>query len=50
MELDGLGVLLGVKSPWFLKKVDVQHHTQVIDVYIEYHCCPIKKEAKLMAS
>ncbi len=36
MELDGLGVLLGVKSPWVLKKINVQHHTQVIDVYIEY--------------
>ena len=36
MELDGLGVLLGVKSPWILKKIDIQHHTQVIDVYIEY--------------
>lgn len=35
MKLDGLGVLLGVKSPWVLKKIDVQHHTQVIDVYIE---------------
>lgn len=36
MELDGLGVLLGVKSPWVLKKINVQNHTQVIDVYIEY--------------
>lgn len=46
MELDGLGVLLGVKSPWVLTKIDVQNHTQVIDVYIEYERgskfeCPI---------
>lgn len=31
-----MGVLLGIKSPWVLKKIDVQHHTQVIDVYIDY--------------
>jgi hypothetical protein len=36
LVLDGLGVLLGVKSPWVLKKINVQNHTQVIDVYIEY--------------
>ena len=34
MELDGLGVLLGDKSPWVLKKINVQDHKQVIDVIL----------------
>jgi transposase len=36
MELEGLGILLGVKSPWVLKDIVVQNKNQVIDVFIDF--------------
>lgn len=36
MNLTGLGVLLGVKTPWILRDVFVQKKNSVIEVYIDY--------------
>lgn len=49
MNLDGIGSLIGIVSPWKLKEVKIQHKNQVIDVFIDYErgCkfrCPCCKE------
>ena len=36
MDLDGIGLLIGITSPWVLKEVRVQHKNKVIDVLIDY--------------
>lgn len=53
MDLDGIGLLIGITPPWVLREVKTQHRNMVIDVYIDYirgskfHCqscgslCPV---------
>jgi transposase len=36
MELEGLGKLLGVKSPWVLKNIEGKTKNHVIDVFIDF--------------
>ncbi len=36
MDLNGIGALIGITSPWELKEVKIQHRNKVIDVFIDY--------------
>jgi len=36
MKLDGIGSLLGVKSPWVVADVKIQEKNKVVDVHIDY--------------
>lgn len=36
MDLEGIGLLLGVKSPWILRDIVVQKTNMVIDVFIDF--------------
>jgi transposase len=51
MELDGIGLLLGIQPPWVLKNIAVQNKNQVIDVFIDFEVgtrfyCPCCGELK----